>query len=151
MDERLFDQLLAGSLTEALGINNIEELAQILEQSSHQPNSGDTPSNQPGEVELEDDEVDGDEVNGVGNEASVEIDPNVGLERESNLQALQRIIRNGKYYYPATSHYPNATEVFCDSCNRGKLRAAIGWDSQDLCLSCAARVEMTIFYNGLSL
>lgn len=67
---------------------------------------------------------------------------------DRDLLSYQRVIRNGKYYYPANSQYTNSSEVFCDRCDRGKLRACIGWNGMDLCLSCAARVEMTIFYNG---
>jgi hypothetical protein len=55
---------------------------------------------------------------------------------------LQRIVTLGKFYSPATDHYPlvaNAA-VTCDKCKRTNLSCCIGYAAQDLCLSCAQAV-----------
>lgn len=54
---------------------------------------------------------------------------------------LQHILRHGKLYYPAHTHYGPSphTRVVCDKCRRGDLRICIGVDSWDLCLPCAER------------
>ena len=55
-----------------------------------------------------------------------------------NEQTLKNIYFLGKYYNPASSHYPYQNSVVsCDRCHRTNILVAIGWESYDLCLSCA--------------
>ena len=52
-------------------------------------------------------------------------------------EELQNIIKNGKYYNPATSHYDDDdSEVVCDKCNKSNLEVSIGYGEHDLCLKC---------------
>lgn len=58
------------------------------------------------------------------------------ISKESALN----ILKHGKYYYPAKSHYadnPLVNNVFCDYCGKSQLPCSIGYVTHDLCLSCA--------------
>ena len=46
------------------------------------------------------------------------------------------IIKNGKYYCPAWTHYDKQTSVVCDRCGSTQLVVCIGWDKYDMCLKC---------------
>ena len=48
-----------------------------------------------------------------------------------------RIVEHGTYYFPAWKHYHHGANVICDKCHREHLSACIGYNNQDLCLSCA--------------
>lgn len=55
-----------------------------------------------------------------------------------NEQTLKNIYFLGKYYNPASSHYNLQNSVVtCDRCHRTNIPVAIGWETYDLCLSCA--------------
>lgn len=59
--------------------------------------------------------------------------------------SLTNIVKHGKYYYPAWKHYGNENNnVRCDRCNETKLKACIGYDQKDLCLSCANELTSLI-------
>ena len=49
---------------------------------------------------------------------------------------LQKVVTNGKYYYPANLHYGKDVCVVCDRCGHKNLIACIGYEEHDLCLSC---------------
>lgn len=49
---------------------------------------------------------------------------------------LDKIVRKGKYYYPAYLHYGKYTIVSCDRCGQKNLLACIGYEEHDLCLGC---------------
>lgn len=49
---------------------------------------------------------------------------------------LDKIVRKGKYYYPAYLHYGKYTIVSCDRCGQKNLLACIGYGEHDLCLGC---------------
>lgn len=57
---------------------------------------------------------------------------------------LKNIVTRGKYYYPASSHYPKAYPVICDRCNKTNLSACIGYESYDLCMHCVEKVIKNI-------
>lgn len=57
-----------------------------------------------------------------------------------NEKILKDIIKKGRYYYPATSHYDNSKNVQCDRCFKNDLKACIGYDSMDLCLECVDKL-----------
>ncbi len=49
------------------------------------------------------------------------------------------ICKNGKYYNPASDHYPTSgpsTVVVCDRCQRNNLKVCVGYNDYDLCLKC---------------
>jgi len=46
------------------------------------------------------------------------------------------VIKYGKFYYPATSHYPNSLNIQCDRCYKNDLQSCIGYEDIDLCLKC---------------
>lgn len=50
---------------------------------------------------------------------------------------FEEIVVNGKYYYPANSHYNNDVTVICDRCYKSDLVSSIGYNNLDLCLKCA--------------
>ena len=55
------------------------------------------------------------------------------------IEEAKNIIKNGKLYYPASSHYENSinpVNVYCDYCDNSMLKISIGYDNKDLCLSC---------------
>ena len=56
-----------------------------------------------------------------------------------------QIMQYGKFYYPATLHYPNTlttnvdtlvNNVVCDRCKQPNLQACIGYQNSDLCMLC---------------
>ena len=49
-----------------------------------------------------------------------------------------KILTQGKYYYPASSHYSQneSISVTCDRCLTTNLKVCIGFDQYDLCLEC---------------
>ena len=48
------------------------------------------------------------------------------------------IIKNGKFYFPASAHYNyESSNVQCDRCFRNDLSISIGYMDRDLCLNCA--------------
>ena|SRR5579872_6181535 len=53
---------------------------------------------------------------------------------------LKDILKYGKYYFPATSHYSYSCSVICDRCNKTNLPACIGCTlgdkTYDLCMNC---------------
>ena len=46
------------------------------------------------------------------------------------------VIKYGKFYYPAISHYPNSLNIQCDRCYKNDLQSCIGYEDIDLCLKC---------------
>lgn len=61
---------------------------------------------------------------------------------------FENCVRYGKYFYPAVAHYYPGSIVQCDKCLRTNLRASIGYQDIDLCLSCAMHVEMNMQYQN---
>ncbi|ARF08932.1 hypothetical protein Catovirus_1_982 [Catovirus CTV1] len=57
------------------------------------------------------------------------------------MKNFEDIIKKGKYYYPANSHYMNDTKVICDRCFKNDITSSIGYDQLDLCLQCAEIVS----------
>jgi hypothetical protein len=49
---------------------------------------------------------------------------------------FQEIIKKGKYYNPAHSHYNKESNIVCDKCQTNNLHICIGYKEWDLCLSC---------------
>lgn len=66
------------------------------------------------------------------------------------------IIENGKFYYPASSHYTHNSHnshishnshnsiVICDKCGKSNLIACIGYMSEDLCLACVDSLTISL-------
>lgn len=50
------------------------------------------------------------------------------------------VIKNGKLYYPASSHYDMITPVQCNRCYRNDLKICIGYLDNDLCLECCEKI-----------
>ena len=50
------------------------------------------------------------------------------------------VIKNGKLYYPASSHYDMITDVQCNRCYRNELKICIGYLDNDLCLECCEKI-----------
>ena len=52
---------------------------------------------------------------------------------------MEKIVIFGKFYFPISNRYPDIpnSKVTCDMCKQEKLKCCIGYDTQDLCLSCA--------------
>lgn len=46
------------------------------------------------------------------------------------------ICKNGKYFNPAKNHYQKDCIVICDRCSKENLEECIGFEKQDLCISC---------------
>jgi len=61
---------------------------------------------------------------------------------------FESIVRNGTFFFPATRHYQNGSNVVCDRCARTNLPASIGYGDQDLCLACADRVSNQMNSSG---
>jgi hypothetical protein len=63
------------------------------------------------------------------------------------LLTAQTIIKYGKLYNPAISHYPNLinnkidTGVTCNYCNKPNLKLCIGLNDNDLCLTCVDAIS----------
>jgi len=55
---------------------------------------------------------------------------------------LDDVAQFGRYYYPASSHYPEKIDaiVHCDQCGKNNLVACIGYRSKDLCLTCTDKI-----------
>lgn len=49
---------------------------------------------------------------------------------------FENIVRHGKYYNPAHTHYGRKTNVVCDRCGRTNLDICIGYKDYDLCFNC---------------
>jgi hypothetical protein len=53
---------------------------------------------------------------------------------------FKKIIENGQLYYPANQRYGPDKQVVCDRCKRNNLSICIGYESYDLCLTCADKI-----------
>lgn len=52
-----------------------------------------------------------------------------------------KILEYGKFYFPAWKHYGDSrADVVCDKCLKPNLSACIGYNDQDLCLSCVDEI-----------
>lgn len=64
-------------------------------------------------------------------------------ETSINIHKANSIIKYGKLYNPAHSHYPHLIHdqiqknIICYFCNKPNLKICIGFNSDDLCLTCA--------------
>jgi len=56
---------------------------------------------------------------------------------EDHRYGYLKVIDHGTYFFPAWKHYGRQTIVVCDRCNESHIKACIGFDDKDLCLSCA--------------
>lgn len=58
---------------------------------------------------------------------------------------LKQVATKGKYYCPASKHYPNIPNciVKCDRCNKQSLNVCIGYNDKDLCMKCVAMITDT--------
>jgi len=63
---------------------------------------------------------------------------------------FENIVKYGTYYYPADKHYYNGTIVQCDYCLKSNLKSCIGYNTSDLCLTCASKIENGIFDSPFS-
>jgi len=64
----------------------------------------------------------------------------------------QDVLKNGKLYYPAKSHYPQIAtpNVVCDYCRKQGLSGSIGYLNYDLCFQCVDRLsEKPLGYDRL--
>jgi hypothetical protein len=50
------------------------------------------------------------------------------------------IIKHGKLYFPASSHYDMNTIVVCNRCYKNDLQICIGYEDKDICLECAEKI-----------
>jgi hypothetical protein len=57
---------------------------------------------------------------------------------------FEKVIRFGRYHYPANLRYPVGSIVICDRCDQRDLRACLGYQNIDLCLPCAGIVVDTM-------
>src|SRR3989304_5448409 len=57
-------------------------------------------------------------------------------------EVYNTILNNAKLYYPASSHYNNGMQVFCNRCKKGNLIVSFGYDKYDLCLPCTEALLM---------
>ncbi len=55
-------------------------------------------------------------------------------------ELYNKIIKNGKFYCPATSHYNNSNNIQCDRCYKNNLKTCIGYEEYDLCLECVDKI-----------
>ena len=56
-------------------------------------------------------------------------------------ESLDDVARYGRYYHPASSHYPNKSgAVNCDYCGKSNLIVCIGYKTKDLCLTCTDKI-----------
>ena len=51
-------------------------------------------------------------------------------------ETLDKIVKNGTFYNPASKHYSYETDVKCDKCLKTGINICIGWENYDLCMSC---------------
>lgn len=52
---------------------------------------------------------------------------------------LYQIIKNGRIYNPAYTHYttnPNEGNISCDKCKKNSLNVSFGYMDKDLCINC---------------
>ena len=49
---------------------------------------------------------------------------------------INKIVKEGKYYNPAWTHYGKESTIYCDNC-RSTTKTCIGLGEYDLCLKCA--------------
>jgi hypothetical protein len=59
---------------------------------------------------------------------------------------FKKIIENGQLYYPANQRYGPDKQVVCDRCKRNNLSICIGYESYDLCLTCADKITPSMYY-----
>lgn len=52
------------------------------------------------------------------------------------MDTYRLILEKGKFYFPASKHYGESTNVICDRCGRANLSACIGYKEEDLCMIC---------------
>lgn len=60
------------------------------------------------------------------------------------MSSYQQVVKNGKFYYPASYHYekqPHEVNIICDRCRRQQLKCCVGYQNSDLCMEC---VEITV-------
>ena len=57
---------------------------------------------------------------------------------------LEKIVKEGQYYYPAWSRYGPNNTVTCDRCQSRGLISCIGLDQMDLCLECANELAVNM-------
>ncbi len=55
-----------------------------------------------------------------------------------------KIVKKGKYYYPASLHYSENSRVTCDRCRMNDIKACLGWEEYDLCIKCVDEVIFLI-------
>jgi hypothetical protein len=60
---------------------------------------------------------------------------------------FSEVVENGQFFFPAYSHYGTKTNVVCDRCKKTNLVSCIGYDTLDLCLSCAGTVTEMLSKN----
>lgn len=53
----------------------------------------------------------------------------------------KEILKQGRLYYPASSHYNSGGVVKCDNCLRNNLSVSIGYGQLDMCLSCTQLIS----------
>lgn len=59
---------------------------------------------------------------------------------------FKKIIENGQLYYPANQRYGSDKQVICDRCKRNNLSICIGYETYDLCLTCADKITPSTHY-----
>jgi hypothetical protein len=57
------------------------------------------------------------------------------------------LLEHGQYYDPAWKHYGKNLKVTCDRCQIGNLPTCIGYEKNDLCLSCYNRLKLPALFN----
>ena len=62
-----------------------------------------------------------------------------------NYNKALEVVKNGKMYIPASSHYPHMKNcnVACDYCQTSRLSTCLGYTDIDLCLKCVQRISET--------
>jgi hypothetical protein len=63
-----------------------------------------------------------------------------------NKLSYHTILENGKFYYPAWSHYNKVVIVVCYKCGKSELKACIGFDNYDLCITCVEELTKSYSY-----
>ena len=51
-------------------------------------------------------------------------------------EEVMRIVKNGKFYNPASTHYSSGVVVRCDYCCKNNLEMSLGYENYDLCIEC---------------
>ena len=62
-----------------------------------------------------------------------------------NKPSYYTILENGKFYYPAWTHYNTFITVICYKCEKSELKACIGYNKYVLCIKCVD--ELTKVYS----